>query len=81
MPSIAAPHQSRQQFLANDSDSHQRLDLVVCRYIPELTRSKVKTLIETKSITINGVVAKKAGLLLEEGDLIEVLIPDRKSVV
>jgi len=53
----------------------ERLDLFVARRLPELTRSRVRRLIDDGLITIEGRLPAKAGLALEAGQRVAVTLP------
>jgi len=53
----------------------ERLDVFVARLLPELTRSRVRRLIDDSFVTINGTLAKKAGVALEAGQRVRVTLP------
>lgn len=54
----------------------KRLDLFISEQTDELTRSRIKKLIEEGSVSLNGTPVKKAGVDVKVGDVIEILIPD-----
>ena len=53
----------------------ERLDLFVARRLPELTRSRVRKLIDEGLITVDGRRPAKAGLALEPGQRVQVTLP------
>ena len=53
----------------------ERLDVFVARRVPELTRSRVRKLIDSGAVTIDGRLPAKAGVTLEPGQQIAVTIP------
>ncbi|MCH7811708.1 MAG: RluA family pseudouridine synthase [Chloroflexi bacterium] len=53
----------------------ERLDVFVARRVPELTRSRVRKLIDGGAVTIDGRLPAKAGVTLEPGQQIAVTIP------
>lgn len=59
---------------ATAGDRGERLDRVIERLVPELTRSRIKRLIDEGRILVDG-VARKAGHPLREGETIDVEIP------
>lgn len=60
--------------LVTDLDG-ERLDVFVARRIPELTRSRVRKLIDEAFVTIDGRLPAKAGVKLERGQRVQVTIP------
>ncbi len=60
----------------------ERLDKFLSNYYRErFSRSKIKKAIESGFIKVNGEVAKKAGLLLSNGDIVEVNMEDEESII
>ena len=53
----------------------ERLDVFVARRLPELTRSRVRKLIDEGCVTVDGHAPKKAGIALETGRRVQVTIP------
>lgn len=52
-----------------------RLDLVVVNTLGELSRNRVRQLIDQGMVTVDGILPKKAGTRLEGGERVEVRIP------
>ncbi len=61
-------------FIAPAEDSLSRLDLAICREMPELSRSTVQRLIEEERVTVNG-RSERASLKLRGGEEIVVTVP------
>ncbi|MEX1255537.1 MAG: RluA family pseudouridine synthase [Dehalococcoidia bacterium] len=55
--------------------SGERLDVFVARRLPELTRSRVRRLIDLHLVTVDGRPPAKAGVALERGQRIVVSLP------
>ena len=53
----------------------ERLDLFVVRMLPELTRSRVRKLIDDGSVLVDGARPTKAGVALERGQRVSVTLP------
>lgn len=62
-----------------DEDAPLRLDVYVSACLPEISRSRVKSLIDDGLVRVNGKV-EKAGFRLSKGDLVEGEIPPVKAV-
>ena len=60
--------------LVADRDG-ERLDVFVARLLPELTRSRVRRLIDDSLVTIDGRLPAKAGAPLEVGQRVAVTLP------
>ena len=58
-----------------DERASDRLDKFLVSCLPEFSRARVQGLIADGFVTVNGVAAKKAGQVIEDGDDIEVRIP------
>lgn len=56
-----------------------RIDVYVSENLPELSRSRVKSLIEEGRVTINGTPAEKASTRVKAGDLVTVEVPPPKE--
>lgn len=62
------------ELLADKADVGKRLDMFVLQHNEELTRSRIKTLIDSENIKVNG-EAKKSGYALRCGDLVSICLP------
>ncbi len=62
-------------FRVQDEDSRSRLDIFISRQYPQFTRSRLKKLIESGHVRLNGETAK-AGTLLSAGDTVALDIPE-----
>lgn len=58
-----------------EADAGRRLDVVVSGTLPDLSRSRVRRLIDSADVTLNGRPAK-AGAMLRAGDTVTVRVPD-----
>jgi len=64
------------KFLITDRDAGSRLDIVLVKLLPDLSRSNLKKIIELKQVKINNSIVRHASRKLKENDNIEVnLIP------
>ena len=54
----------------------KRLDLFLSEQTDEITRSRIKKLIEDGLVFLNGLPCKKAGESVKKGDSVEVILPD-----
>ena len=54
----------------------KRLDVFLSDQTEDVTRSRLKKLIEDGQVSVNGVVVKKAGLEIKRGDSVTVQIPE-----
>ena len=55
---------------------YKRLDLFLSEQTDELTRSRIKKLIEDGLVSVNSQIQKKAGDGVKKGDSVEVILPD-----
>lgn len=58
-----------------DERNSDRLDKYLVSCLPEFSRARIQGLIADGFVSVNGVPAKKAGQVIEDGDDIEVRIP------
>lgn len=58
-----------------DEQNPDRLDKYLVSCLPEFSRARIQGLISDGFVSINGVPAKKAGQMIEDGDDIEVRVP------
>jgi len=58
-----------------DEQNPDRLDKYLVSCLPEFSRARIQGLILDGFVSINGVPAKKAGQIIEDGDDIEVRVP------
>lgn len=58
-----------------DEQASDRLDKFLVSCLPEFSRARLQGLIAEGFVTVNGVAARKAGQVIEDGDDIEVRIP------
>jgi len=64
------------KFLITDRDIGERLDIVLVKLLPSLSRSNLKKIIEQKQVKVNNSIIESASKKLKENDNIEVcLIP------
>jgi 23S rRNA pseudouridine1911/1915/1917 synthase len=69
-------HSGRQSLVAGD-DAEGRLDAWLAGELePDLSRSRIKALIEAGAVTVNGVAAKQAKHKIHPGDRIELEMPE-----
>lgn len=61
------------ELLIVDDVSSKRLDMFVLENIPDLTRSRIKSLIESGEIRVNGDI-KKSGYAIKKGDAVSINI-------
>lgn len=66
-------------FLISELEKAQRLDVFIEARVEELSRSRIKTLIDDENILVNK-TKSKAGYKLREKDLIEINIPELKEI-
>ena len=65
-----------QQFTFNfREDQAQRLDKFLVTCLPNYSRSRLQGLIKDEQVRVNGILARKAGQLLEKPAVVDVMIP------
>jgi 23S rRNA pseudouridine1911/1915/1917 synthase len=60
------------KFLITDQDAGNRLDIVLVKLLPSLSRSNLKKIIELKQVKINDSIIESASKKLKENDNIEI---------
>jgi len=60
------------KFSINEEDTGTRLDIILTKLIPELTRSNLKKIIGLKQVKINNYVEKSPSKKLKTNDTIEI---------
>jgi 23S rRNA pseudouridine1911/1915/1917 synthase len=65
------------------SDQGDRIDKYLSEHLPELSRSKIKGMIESGNVTLDGVMVDKAGVKVKPGDQIAItlMIDDTDGLV
>ena len=63
----------------DENDENKRLDSFLSEITPELSRSKIQSLIKSGSVKVNGQI-KKSSYLLKEGDKIEFEAPPEEDL-
>ena len=59
-------------FLITDQDAGNRLDIVLVKLLPELSRSNLKKIIGLKQVKINDSVVESPSKKLKENDRVEI---------
>ena len=60
------------KFSIKEEDSGNRLDIILAKLIPDLTRSNLKKIIELKEVKINNFIEKSPSKKLKTNDIIEI---------
>jgi 23S rRNA pseudouridine1911/1915/1917 synthase len=68
------------KFLITDQDIGNRLDIVLVKLLPKLSRSNLKKIIELKQVKINNSVVESASRKLKENDNIEINLIVRDEI-
>ena len=70
------------KFLITDKDADTRLDIVLVKLIPILSRSNLKKIIELKQVKINNLIVTSPSKKLKENDLLEInLVPKNETKI
>jgi len=68
------------KFSITDQDAGNRLDIVLVKLLPSLSRSNLKKIIELKQVKINSSVVDTASKKLKENDIIEINLKPRNEI-
>lgn len=67
-------------FLTDDADAGRRLDVVLARHLPDVSRSQIQRLIRENHVTLDRGHAK-TGLVMKTGVRVEVVLPEPTPAV
>jgi len=67
--------QGRLSFTVSEGES-DRVDKFLAFKLPDLSRSRIQSLIKSEAVEVNHQVTTKTGLIVEESDLVEIDIPE-----
>ena len=59
------------KFLATSDDLHERLDIILTKHAPELSRSNIKKIIDLKKVLVNSIVVTSPSKKLKLNDKVE----------
>ena len=68
------------KFLITDKNVGMRLDIVLVKLLPNLSRSNLKKIIELKQVKINNLIAKSPSKKLKENDHVEINLIHKSEV-
>lgn len=68
------------EIIVNTESTGERLDAYIADNVPNLSRTAVKRLIEDGNVQINRRVIEKASYRVQEGDVVNVVVPDAKEL-
>ena len=68
------------KFLITNQDAGNRLDLVLVKLLPSLSRSNLKKIIELKQVKINNSIVVSASKKLKENDNIEINLINKEEI-
>ena len=68
------------KFSINEENAGSRLDVILTKLIPDLTRSNLKKIIELKQVKINNFVEKSPSKRLKINDTIEISLVSKEEV-
>ena len=68
---------NEREFRVEPNQAGARLDVTLATLLPDLSRTRLQSLIRQGAVSVNGVAAGKPGVRLESGDLLVVRLPDR----
>ena len=65
-------HNNSTKFLVTDQDAGSRLDITLVKFLPNLSRSNLKKIIELKQVKVNNLTIVSPSKKLKENDYIEI---------
>ncbi len=68
------------KFLITDQEIGSRLDIVLVKLLPSLSRSNLKKIIESKQVKINNSIIESPSKKLKENDVIEINLIPKKEI-
>lgn len=68
------------KFLITDQEMGSRLDIVLVKLLPSLSRSNLKKIIESKQVKINNSIIESPSKKLKENDVIEINLIPKKEI-
>jgi len=73
---LISPHTAKNSSAATpNAENVERLDKLLLERYPDFSRSRIEGLVKAGFVTVNGVVAEKAGQKVSDADKIEVFVP------
>ena len=67
------------QFLISDQDAEKRLDIILVKLLPNLSRSNFKKIIELKQVKVNNLIVESPSKKLKKNDLLEINIIQKEN--
>jgi 23S rRNA pseudouridine1911/1915/1917 synthase len=68
------------KFSIKEDDAETRLDVILAKLIPDLTRSNLKKVIELKQVKINNIIEKSPSKKLKTDDIIEINLKPSEEI-
>jgi len=68
------------KFLITNQDAGSRLDIVLVKLLPDLSRSNLKKIIELEQVKINNYIVKYASTKLKANDKIEITLVSKEEI-
>ena len=68
------------KFLITDQEAGNRLDIVLVKFLPNLSRSNLKKIIELKKVKVNSDIVESASKKLKENDNIEINLISKNEI-
>jgi len=62
-----------------DQSDENRLDKFLAEQLQDISRSKIKTIIDSGNVTVDQIPVYKAGTKLKQGSIVEILVPEDNS--
>ena len=68
------------KFLIKKEDSESRLDIILAKLIPDLTRSNLKKIIQLEQVKINSYIEKSPSKKLKTNDILEINLTPAEEI-
>ena len=68
------------KFVISDQDTECRLDVLLVKLLPSLSRSNLKKIIELKQVKVNNLIIQSPAKKLKENDIVEINIISKSNI-
>jgi 23S rRNA pseudouridine1911/1915/1917 synthase len=68
------------KFLITDLDTENRLDIILVKFLPKLSRSNLKKIIKLEQVKVNNIIIKSPSKKLKKNDCLEINLMTKKNI-